>query len=979
MISSTSGGTGGRDSSSDGSPSVLAQGASASVADGLDEAALLKECAAEPIATPGSIQGHGVLLAYALSSRRVELISGNAGSLLGLDPDAILGETVPDWLEVQTVPVDPEVSSPRTRFDNPRLLSIDRSRFRDSHATLPPHADRLYGIAHRSGDHVFLEIEPAAGLEAAAAPGSDPWVNAAGTDPLFALTKFGVNAAQSAATVEDLAARIATEVRAFTGFDRVMVYRFHENFDGSIIGEAAASDMTPFLGLRYPASDIPSQARALYLRQIIRTLVDVDAPVSPLLSRPGAGLDASADLSMCVLRSVSPVHLQYLRNMGVQATMTVSLIHDGRLWGLLACHHRTPMLVPYERRSACELLGSVMGTQFAAKALAESRAEATRRGRGMMQVVTRVNTSTDVIDGLTEAMPSLLSVFGADIGIVRQGPVLHGVRWSLTPEQITRAADDLEWEDVQRVGICEALSKPIDLDGFTESEWARLMPQDCGATPRDQRQIRFAGLLAIRLKPDLEILLFRREAALRQRWGGDPTKPVMRSDGKVARLQPRSSFAEFTQTIVGRSEPWTQLDRQLAEEFHGLIVSFVVRRLDNVARELSLRLHAEAELAKARIQTELAGRLGNIGTWEYDLGSREITDNDWYIQLGHNPAEAPRSLEGFTSLVHPEDASVVMLEFERFLAGETPDYSVQFRLWHARGDWVWVESLGQHMAGGGERSDRVVGLHYDIDQLKATQERLMAKNDELQSLVYAISHDLKAPLVTVKGFVGMLRADFDDSDYDNASRDIDRIEEATSNMAAVIDDLLMLSRLGRDGLRIGSIDIPLLFNRIAKDFEAELANAGATLEVMRPLAPLIADLPAVQRVLYNLIDNAIRYGCDGGGRIQLGCVPSPDAPGSILVVQDDGPGIPAEYRERVFGVFERLARDKPGSGVGLASVAKAAELHGGRAWVSERDDGRSGSAFRVFFPSRAVAGEFPADRDQTKIAPEHGAEPGERA
>ena len=138
---------------------------------------------------------------------------------------------------------------------------------------------------------------------------------------------------------------VARQVRGLTGFDRVMVYRFDDDGAGEVVAEAANHGLAPFLGLRYPASDIPAQARALYERNYLRIIADVDAPAIPIvpaLSPEGAALD----LTMSTLRSVSPIHLEYLRNMGVGASMSISIIVDGELWGLIACHHYSPRVLP---------------------------------------------------------------------------------------------------------------------------------------------------------------------------------------------------------------------------------------------------------------------------------------------------------------------------------------------------------------------------------------------------------------------------------------------------------------------------------------------------------------------------------------------------------------------------------------------------------------------------------------------------------
>src|SRR6185312_14287449 len=158
--------------------------------------------------------------------------------------------------------------------------------------------------------------------------------------------------------ITELAQEAARQVTILTGFDRVMVYRFHPDGSGEVIAEVAKAGLETFLGLHYPASDIPQQARTLYTRNWLRIIADIGAKPVRLLSTAthSAGL---LDLSMSTLRSVSPIHIEYLQNMGVGASMSISILRDGKLWGLFACHHYSPHHVSFERRTAAELFGQM--------------------------------------------------------------------------------------------------------------------------------------------------------------------------------------------------------------------------------------------------------------------------------------------------------------------------------------------------------------------------------------------------------------------------------------------------------------------------------------------------------------------------------------------------------------------------------------------------------------------------------------------
>ena len=209
--------------------------------------------------------------------------------------------------------------------------------------------ETLDAIVHQSGGALVVELEPCL---------ARPPLN-----PLL-LVQGMVTRVHKAPDLAGFLQAITDEVRLATGFDRVMVYQFQPDESGAVIAEAKHQDLEPFLGLRYPASDIPKQARDLYLLNRMRIIPDANytpAALTPALN-PITG--KPLDLSFSVLRSVSPMHLEYLANMGVDASMSLSLVIEGRLWGLIAGHHRTPRYVPHAVRSACELFAQMISLQL---------------------------------------------------------------------------------------------------------------------------------------------------------------------------------------------------------------------------------------------------------------------------------------------------------------------------------------------------------------------------------------------------------------------------------------------------------------------------------------------------------------------------------------------------------------------------------------------------------------------------------------
>src|SRR6478609_9303126 len=304
----------------------------------------LEACAREPIHVPGAVQPHGVLLAVSEPDLVVRVASANAESLLGVGVDALLGKRIGDAVDGPLVPDDMEA----------QVDPDDRSGHFPESTTLTVRGQEklVDAVLHRSDGLLVIEIEP----------GSGPLT----MHNSYRLTRTAVGRIQRTTETRDLYRIAVEEMRRLTGFDRVMIYRFDKEWNGEVVEEEKALGLNSFLGLRYPASDIPAQARALYRENWLRLIADVGYRPAPLVPARNPLSGAPLDLSRSMLRSVSPIHLEYLRNMGVRASMSISLLDRDELWGLIACHHYTGALrPPYEVRVAAELLGQSISLRLA--------------------------------------------------------------------------------------------------------------------------------------------------------------------------------------------------------------------------------------------------------------------------------------------------------------------------------------------------------------------------------------------------------------------------------------------------------------------------------------------------------------------------------------------------------------------------------------------------------------------------------------
>ncbi len=361
------------------------------------------DCDREPIHIPGSIQPHGVLLAVDPASLKVVQIAGDTKRLLDLDPEDLLGHGV------EALVTEAELASLKVLAA--QEVTIPRSVFAFEMG-VQHRGETLDATVHQSGGALIVELEP---------------LLARPVNPL-SLVQGMVTRAHKASDLAGFLQAITDEVRAATSFDRVMVYQFQPDGSGAVIAEAKHQDLEPFLGLRYPASDIPKQARELYLLNRMRIIPDANYTPAPLTPALNPITRKPLDLSFSVLRSVSPLHLEYLANMGVVASMSLSLVIGGKLWGLIAGHHRSPRYVSHAVRSACELFAQMISLQLGEKLLSEVQAERFRMKKVHAELVEAMVGQDDFGETLVKARPNLLDYIPAQgVAVWWEGKVTrHG-------------------------------------------------------------------------------------------------------------------------------------------------------------------------------------------------------------------------------------------------------------------------------------------------------------------------------------------------------------------------------------------------------------------------------------------------------------------------------------------------------------------------------------------------------------------------
>jgi light-regulated signal transduction histidine kinase (bacteriophytochrome) len=839
----------------------------------------LMPCVDELIHMPGSIQTHGFLLGLDAAVERVIFASENAQTFLGIPMKLLLGSTIDLFLELQLLA---SIRALKDVVDPDGLIRyLGAFQIRGELCSV---------VTHCVEDRRVLEFER---QERLVAP---EMMNAVITNFLGILSNLR--------SEEELCQAIAKQFKELTGFDRVLLYSFDAAGHGTVIVEENDGSLPSMLGLHFPADDIPPPARALYVLNTVRTIPNASYVPIPILGLPHENT-AQLDMSFYVLRSVSPFHLEYMRNMGTLSSMSVSIVSEGKLWGLISGHRTEPHLVPYLIRSACDMLTKMVGTQLTAF-LAASRLQAKLQLHEVQRsTLTQIASENDYVSALTSQVGALIDV------TIARGVVLA------IDGYLNTFGDTPEVDYVRR--LIDWLDSQPGLELYETNQLSAVLPW--AAEIADTA----SGFLAIRFS-DIRsryILWFRPEIVRTVHWAGEPVKRLDENN----RPHPRMSFAAWKQTVHMQSLPWSSTEVESAREFRAALTTISLRRLEEEAALSDARFNKLAYALPVKIfAVNDAGQLTYVNDQWRSAG--HVVLGTWYEAAGLAAADATRCAASWASAVEGE------LEYEEEVRLLAPS--------SGRESWNLVRLVPFHREGAGRAG--WIGTCTDLTERKSreTALRVAEKLTLTGRMTSFLGHEINNPLEAITNVLYLAKQSLPDEIA--VCRYLGMADDELERISGIVKQTLRWNAENSD--KRGWTTVGALYEDILRLSAAKIRNRQIHINIEGGAEiPVWGIVGQIRQILAHLVSNALDAAFVGGNV----WLRAEQLQNEIeIVVVDDGVGMSEAEQSYLFDPFYSTKGDL-GNGLGLYIAKEIAERHKGRFLIESKLG--SGTTIRLRLPS----------------------------
>lgn len=488
-------------------------------------------CGSLPLHLINMVQSYGVLMILSKSDLKIGQVSENIHDMLGIAPEDAVKTSFDQFIPAA------QAENFRNKFSTGITGKLP---FTFDINTGNGHTQQYLGIVHEKNDYLLLELEK---------NNKEP---STFIDMLQEL-RFAMAQIDKATSTEEICNTAIKALKQLSGFDKVMIYQFDEDWNGTTIAEVSEPGMTEYLGLRFPASDIPKQARDLYLKNPYRLIPNREYKPVKLYPVINPLTTTFLDLSECNLRGVPAVHLEYLKNMGVMSSMSTRIIRDGKLWGLISCHHRTAKHLDYEMCSMFDLLSNIISARIATVQDQEVYRFSSKLKETQASLMQQVYDKRELAAGIFNSEVSVLDLLNAGGAALISPAKIRTVGNVPTQEQIREMTYWLQGnpsEDVVGITNVSDLYEP----GQQFSDVASGMI----VIPIDQEKGEY-------------IIGFRPEVVQEVNWGGNPNEAINFEKDNVT-YHPRNSFKQWQQVVKNTSVPWQPAEIAIAKEFRDFVV-----------------------------------------------------------------------------------------------------------------------------------------------------------------------------------------------------------------------------------------------------------------------------------------------------------------------------------------------------------------------------------------------------------------------
>ena len=505
----------------------------------------LENCEDEPLSYIQVIQPHVCLLVADIKTSRIRYVTDNSARIIGHEWREVLDQSLQQVLPFEATA---QIAVGLSREDEFETLNPIQAFF-----TIDSERILKNIIVHRDGQRLLIEIEPAS-----------EFVQASRYQQFLSRAIARIQQIQE---YDNLFVETARVIRQVTGYDRVMIYRFDKDFNGEVIAEAREEGLEPFEGLRYPHTDIPKQARDLYLKNRVRLISNIEGTPSRIRRSKEAD-SAPLDLTHASGRGVSPVHLEYLSYMGVNNSLSVAIVLEGKLWGLFALHHYSPRFVDYSIRNMLGFVGQIFSGHLSLQAANQYRQQTLNRNLARLAIGEMITKTRDLFEGLTQGSHNIMNMFSGISGVA-----VH------FEERFQAYRETPSLEDIRAlVEYIKQTGEPENTLIYSNDRIGKDYP------PFGKYCDEAAGVLCIFLNAEFTdwICWFRPGVSQTVTWAGRPEKELVVSEDGTRRMGPRKSFERYVQTVEGCSAPWTKGEIDTALSLRITILNSLMQRYTEV-------------------------------------------------------------------------------------------------------------------------------------------------------------------------------------------------------------------------------------------------------------------------------------------------------------------------------------------------------------------------------------------------------------